>query len=194
MEIASFLVSLAAFSVSMITAWFTLLRRGKLKMTQPTTIFFGPDGPEGTPKIYLRSLLFSTGKRGVMIESVHLKVSRHETVQNFNIWVYGESSLSRGSGLFVGEDGISTNHHFLLPKDGSSFAFSEGVYELELFAKTLGKTRSERIWSEKLALTQTSAQGLLSKGVGVFFDWGPDSQKYLQHVDVKLFQQSTKNN
>jgi len=56
-------------------------------MTQPTTVFFGPDagGKLGNPKIYLRTLLFSTGKRGVVVEGMYLKATRNETKQNFNI-------------------------------------------------------------------------------------------------------------
>ncbi len=87
-------------------------------MTQPTVIFFGPDAPRAhddalLPKVYLRTLLFSTSKRGRVIESMHATLSRNETHQNFNIWVYGNDRLVRGSGLFVGETGIEANHHFL---------------------------------------------------------------------------------
>lgn len=73
-------------------------------MTQPTTIFFGSDGirrngePSG-PKVFLRSLLYSTSKRGQMIESMHVTLRRGESSQNFSIWVYGEDRLARGSGL-----------------------------------------------------------------------------------------------
>ena len=100
-------------------------------MTQPTVIFFGPDLPRShddapPPKVFLRTLLFSTSKRGRVIESIHVAPSRNETHQNFNIWVYGDDKLVRGSGLFVGENGVAANHHFLTPKDGSSFRFTEG--------------------------------------------------------------------
>ena len=107
MSIVSLLISGLALCISLATAWVTLFRRGDLKMTQPTVIYFGPDadqpgGENPSPKVYLRTLLFSTGKRGRMIESLHVRIERGETAQNFNIWVYGEEKLSRGSGLFVG--------------------------------------------------------------------------------------------
>lgn len=72
-------------------------------MTQPTVIFLGPDQPRSQediplPKIYLRTLLFATSKRGRVIESMHVALSRNEMHQNFNIWVYGErEKLVRGA-------------------------------------------------------------------------------------------------
>ena len=37
-------ISLLALSVSIVTAWLTFLKKGMLLMTQPTSIFWGPDG------------------------------------------------------------------------------------------------------------------------------------------------------
>jgi hypothetical protein len=117
----SLTVSVLALVVSSVTAWLTLFRHGTIKMTQPTSIFFGPDSPRASdgialPKVYLRTLLFSTSKRGRVVESMHVALLRNEMHQNFNIWVYGErEKLVRGSGLFVGETGVAANHHFLTP-------------------------------------------------------------------------------
>jgi hypothetical protein len=36
-------ISILALSISAVTAWLTPFRRGAIKMTQPTVIFFGPD-------------------------------------------------------------------------------------------------------------------------------------------------------
>jgi hypothetical protein len=136
---ASITISVLALAVSSVTAWLTLFRRGTVKMTQPTDIFFGPDTPRGRdenplPKVFLRTLLFSTSRRGRVIESIHVALARNETHRNFNVWVYGDDKLVRGSGLFVGETGVAANHHFLTPKDGSGFRFTEGRYRLEVFA------------------------------------------------------------
>src|ERR1700691_5113268 len=51
------IVSATALSVSLVTMWITLFRRGSLKMTQPTTVMFGPDGRhhEGDPKKFSAS-------------------------------------------------------------------------------------------------------------------------------------------
>jgi hypothetical protein len=54
----------------------------------------------GGSKVFLRTLLYSTSKRGVVIENMYVTARRGETRQNFNIWVYRDSGrLSRGSGL-----------------------------------------------------------------------------------------------
>src|SRR5437588_12626809 len=63
----SFGISCLALLVSGITAWLTFFRKGELVMTQPTVVFFGPDGSRfdsDKNKIYLRTLLYSTAKRG----------------------------------------------------------------------------------------------------------------------------------
>ncbi|MBV8810659.1 MAG: hypothetical protein JO033_18475 [Acidobacteriaceae bacterium] len=123
-------------------------------MTQPTVIFFGPDVPRAredapSPKVYLRTLLFSTSKRGRVIESMHVAWWRNETHQNFNIWVYGErEKLVRGSGLFAGETGVAANHHFLTPTD-STFQFTEGQYRLDVFARLPGNNQPLRLCSRR---------------------------------------------
>src|SRR5581483_3786074 len=137
-------VSALALAVSTTTAWLTLFRRGTVKMTPPTVIFFGPDisrsrSEAPSPKVYLRTLLFATSKRGRIIQSMHVALSRNETHQYFNIWVYGEERLVRGSGLFVGETGVEANHHFLTPKDANSFSFTEGRYRLDVFCAYPGR-------------------------------------------------------
>ncbi len=120
-----------------------------------------------------------------MIESMHVKVTRNETVQNFNIWVYGQENLVRGSGLFVGEEGVAENHHFLAPQDGRDFRFVSGEYKVELFAKILGFRIEKLIWSEVLIITPSDANLLASEMSGIYFDWGPDSKKYISHVEMK---------
>jgi hypothetical protein len=156
-------------------------------MTQPTVIFFGPEpsrvrGGSALPKVYLRTLLFATSKRGRVIESMYVALARSDAHQNFNIWVYGERhQLVRGSGLFVGETGIAANHHFLVP-DGS-FAFMEGHYKLDLFARLLGDDKDRRLFSQELTISPEIAASLAEPDTGVYFDWGPDSGRYLPHVD-----------
>lgn len=186
----TFTVSIIALAISATTAWLTLFRRGTVRMTQPTVIFFGPDSPRSrddapAPKIYLRSLLFSTSKRGRVIESMHVALSRNETHQNFNIWVYGDEKLVRGSGLFVGETGISANHHFLTPKDGATFKFTEGTYCVEVFAHLLGDRNKKLLFAQTLEIKRDVAIALEEPGTGVYFDWGPDSSRYLTHVEKR---------
>jgi hypothetical protein len=180
-------ISILALSVSAVTAWLTLFRKGTVKMTQPTVIFFGPDSGRDNespkPKVYLRTLLFATSRRGRVIESMYVALSRNETRQNFNIWVYGNGKLARGSGLFVGWTGVEANHHFLIPRDGSTFRFTEGHYRMDVFAKLLGNRAQTLLLSQTLEIPRETAALLEKPDAGLYFDWGPDSSRYLLFVD-----------
>jgi hypothetical protein len=186
----SITISAFALGVSSVTAWLTPGHRGIVKMTQPTVIYFGPDAPRSDtdallPKVYLRTLLFATSKRGRVIESIHVALSRNETHQNFNVWVYGEERLVRGSGLFVGEAGVEANHHFMTPNDGTSFRFLEGSYRLDVFARLLGDQKQTRLFSQMLEVSRDHEVALREAHAGLYFDWGPDSSRYLPHVRTR---------
>jgi hypothetical protein len=185
----SITISTLALAVSGVTAWLTLFRRGTVKMTQPTIIHFGSDSSLAeelpAPKIYLRALLFSTSKRGRVIESMYIALARNETHQNFNIWVYGDDKLVRGSGLYVGETGVATNHHFLAPMDATSFRFAEGRYRINVFAHLVGDRRPTLLFSHTLEISRDVAARLEDPDTGLHFDWGPDSSRYLPHVDKR---------
>src|ERR1700677_3724031 len=157
----SLVLSVLSLALSILTAWLTLLRRGKLRMTRPTVIYFGPDGgprKDATLKVFLRTLLYSTAKRGRVIESMYVRLRRAESTQNFNIWTYGEKGeLRRGSGLFVPETGVEANHHFLLPSDGTHFKFLPGEYHLEVFVSSVNAA-PKILLSVKLALSKEEAK------------------------------------
>jgi len=116
---------------------------------------------------------------------MHVSLSRNETHQNFNIWVYGDDKLVRGSGLFVGETGVAANHHFLTPRDGSTFRFSEGRYRIEVFAHLLGDKKRTLLFSQVVEVARDIAALLEEPGTGLYFDWGPDSSRYIQHVEKR---------
>ncbi len=92
-------------------------------------------------KVYLRSLLYSTSKRGRIVENMFVRLRRLESSQTFNIWAHGEDSLTRGSGLYVGETGVLCNHHFLLPTGETAFAFLPGDYILAVYVSLVGDTK-----------------------------------------------------
>lgn len=159
-------------------------------MTQPTSVFLGPDGPlfdRDKNKVYLRTLLYSTAKRGHVLESLYLSLQRNETKQNFNIWVYGEKGdLKRGSGLFVPQEGVTFDHHFLLPEDGAAFSFLSGNYKLSVFARVVGRRTSNQLMSIQLSLSEAQAKSLSEPHTGIYFDWGPDQQSYHPHIQRHL--------
>jgi len=177
-------IAVVSLIISLTTAWLTFFRRGTARMTQPTVIFFGHDGLGGVQKVFLRTLLYSTSKRGQMIENLFVKLHRGESVQTFNIWVYGENSLVRGSGLYIGEDGIAHNHHFLLPKDGSNYDFLPGDYTIEVYAAFVNRKKTALLFKTRVTLTPQQGAKLKEGDAGVYFDWGPDSKTYHSHVDI----------
>jgi hypothetical protein len=180
---ASILISVVSLLLSLTVAWLTLFRRGNLGMTQPMLIGFLYENDQ--PKIFFRAMLYATGKRGHIIEALYVKVRRGESTQTFNFWMYGETKeLKIGSGLRVGEDGASFNHHFLPPKDVSSFAFLAGEYSIDAYAKILNRTAPVLLSTVKLSLTRELAAALGDRTKGVLFTYGPDSQHYRGDVSV----------
>ena len=121
-----------------------------------------------------------------MIENLFVRVTRNETSQNFNVWVYGDRELVRGSGLFVGEQGVSTNHHFLTTKNGHSFKFGAGNFHISLQAKTTDDPNPREIWSQSLSITDENWSEINSHKCGIYFDWGPESAEYIPYVDSKI--------
>lgn len=185
MTIIPLLISAVSLVLSVTVAWLTLLRRGTLGMTQPMLVGFLHEAEQ--PKIFFRAMLYATGKRGHIVEALYLKVRLGESTQTFNFWMYGETNeLKIGSGLRVGEDGVSFNHHFLPPKNASSFAFLAGEYTIEAYARILNRHAPVLLSTVKLSLSAELAAALLDRVKGVLFTWGPDSRVYHGNVSEPL--------
>ncbi len=183
-------ISAFALTVSAITAWLTLFRAGQLRMTQPTVVFFGPDGGRSDGekprlKVFLRTLFYSTARRGQTVESMHVNLQRGESKQNFSIWVYGDDRLARGSGLHVGAEGVACNHHFLLPEDGADFRLLAGQYNVRVFAKRVSDREPRELAHLVLSIAESQAKELRKDDAGIYFDWGPDQQAYHAHVEIR---------
>lgn len=78
---SSLVISILALVVSVTVAWLTLFRRGNLRMTRPVLVGFLYDLPAGDPKVFFRSMLFATGKRGHILESIFLRLRRGDASQ-----------------------------------------------------------------------------------------------------------------
>ena len=183
-------IAACALVVSAITLWLTYFRRGSIRMTKPAVIYFGPDGsrsegPINRPKIFLRALLISNSKRGRVVEHLFATLIHQETRQNFNVWVYGDDELKRGSGLHVGDVGVVTNHHFLLPSENSEFRFRSGTYLLEVYAVLLGNQKPLKLLSENLTVSDAESSSIMSNMCGLYFDWGPQANRYISHLHRK---------
>ncbi|HEY5329467.1 MAG TPA: hypothetical protein VIJ79_06265 [Acidobacteriaceae bacterium] len=188
MQSLAITISALALIISAATAWLTLFRRGTIKMTRPSSIYFGPDGGpkiDRVQKVYLRTLLFSTSKSGRIIEAMYVSLRRNESRQNFSIWVHGDERLVRGSGLFVSESGIAVSHHFMTAGDDASFAFIDGTYQIEVFVKLVGDQRTLNLFSEELVVDAKSAKALAEEDCGLYFDWAAVAGSYISHIDKK---------
>jgi hypothetical protein len=183
----SLILSVLALVVSVTVAWLTLFRRGGLRMTRPVLVGFLYDQPAGDPKIFFRSLLFATGKRGHIVESIFLKVRHGKAVQTFSFWMYGETkALMIGSGLRVPEDGVAFNHHFLPPKNARAFEFLPGDYVIEIYARLVKRAGAILLFKLELALSEQEACELVAdRNRGVLFTWDPDHQRYQSHIDIR---------
>ena len=138
---ASIVVSSLAFLTSICTAWFTIFHRGTVKISRPSIFALLPsDSGIRSPKVFFRTLLFSTGKRGRVIENMFARVNNGKFTKSFMYWAHGErEALVPGSGLFVGSDGIQANHHFMLTESAGSYKFESGSYQVEILGSLIGK-------------------------------------------------------
>jgi hypothetical protein len=183
-------ISGLALVISIITAWMNLLRRGALQMTRPTFISFsydkvGPNGCSIKPKVFVRGLLYSTGARGRVVQNMFVTLWLGDSKHDFTVWGHGNTSLSRGSGLFAPPTGIAENHHFN-PSDGSpEFRFSAGKYELKVFAEVVADSRPRELCSIHLSVSDDALSHALGDEAAIWFDWDPNKKQYHAHVETR---------
>jgi hypothetical protein len=183
---ASLIVAFTSLTISVVQAWFTLLRRGRLAMTRPTLIVFTYDildhdilDSNVLPKIFMRTLLYTTGNRGHIIESMYLKVTRAGVSQDFTFWGYGATNqLTLGSGLRVGPDGVAYNHHFNPSKHDDGFEYLAGDYLIQVFANLAGSHAPHMLYQATVTLTNEHSQALKYPEHEIHFEWRPDAKVY----------------
>ena len=181
-------VSVIALVVSLFTAWFTIFRRGAIRSTHPSFVSFSYDfvgGKAPWAKIFLRSLLFSTGKRGQVVESLFLRVHEGTRTAEFSFWGYGDKDLVRGSGLFIPESGVATNHHFNPINRETAFLFSSGTYTLELVAKLLGRSSLIPLRTITLEMPNSPFGSTIAHETAVYFNWSPEQSRYIASIEKR---------
>lgn len=92
-ENIALIISLFSLIISGLTFWLTKIKKGNLKMTRPSIICFLGQNGNDEPKIFLRTLLYGTADQGQYVQNMFVRVHRAETIQNFNIWAYGDKEL-----------------------------------------------------------------------------------------------------
>ena len=154
-------------------------------MTRPSLIVLMHDNlgqQEILPKIFVRTLLYATGNRGHVIQSMYLKIQHGEMTQNFSVWGHGpQNNLKFGAGLKVGPDGLDHNHHFNPPK-AAQFQYTAGDYLIDIFAEIAESGERVLLGRTSLRVTAEQAEQLKNPETALYFEWGPDSQSYQAHL------------
>jgi hypothetical protein len=167
----SLVISIVSIGLSAGTFWWTGLRRGSLKITRPSIVFFGYDGSNA--KVFLRCLLYSSSARGQLIEHMFVRIAGPQSERLFTFWGYGETkALSAGSGLFVSQTGIALNHHFVSSVHDEPYLFAAGCYTIEVMAKVIPRRRPITLQNIAIELTDDQAFSLADRK-GILFERDP---------------------
>ena len=95
-----------ALAVSIATAWLSYFHRGSIRMAEPSMVVFAYDPARPrrgfVPKVMVRCLLFSTGERGRIIETLFARMRIADSDYIFPVWGMDlDNKLVRGGGLLV---------------------------------------------------------------------------------------------
>src|SRR5262249_30421219 len=120
-----------------------------------------------------------------VIESMYVRLHNRAGTHIFDFWGYGEADkLSLGSGLFVGQTGITYNHHFILRRDKNEFLFLDGDYRLDVFASVVGDRVPSKLMEINLSVdSQTAAEMVQIVQLGAFFEWDIDAGAYTVRLE-----------
>ena len=189
----SLVLSCVSTTVAGLTAVLTFVRRPKVQMTQPTFVAFAFDGSEGLPKVFTRMLMYCTTDPGKVVEALYVRVRQREMQVTYSFWAYAmEGRLVAGGGLFVGSQGIVTDHHFVLGKGANRPVFSTGPVSVAICARVVGEKGERRLFEMELELTEEQAAGLNDGRVGVGFERSPDSDRFHAAVEPHPSPQRTR--
>jgi len=149
-------------------------------MTQPTLLCLKRELPSMRPKIFLRTLLFTTGPKGRVIENMFLKIRQSHGTYVFDFWGHTEGGkLTLGSGLFVGSTGIASDHHFNPRGDVTDFLFVGGIYRVEVFATVIGRHRSEKLMELTFTVdSQQAAELVQIPARELYLLWNAETRTY----------------
>jgi len=179
------ILSAAAITLSAVTLWLTVLRRGSLKMTKPTLIFFGTDGGSMQQrKIVIRTHLFSTSQRGITIENMFVKLWHKDVIQTFGYWGFHEEKMARGTGLFVDQTGVTYYHHFVILDTESTFRFQPGPQIIEVYA-SLFDSEPRLLDQVTLTIDEETAKAMEHPAMGLEFNLEPERRIYVSHLQPR---------
>jgi hypothetical protein len=116
---------------------------------------------------------------------MYLRLHQHEWSYIFDYWAYGEAGkLLVGSGLFVGQSGVTYDHHFALRRGSDQFYWWDGDYRIEVFASIVGKPRPQKLLEIKFTFaSEQAAQMAQILDMAAFFEWNAETQRYAGYVE-----------
>lgn len=180
-DVVTTLISVLSLCLSAYAFWVVQFRHGKLKMTQPTLLCLKRESPSMRPKIFLRTLLFTTGPKGRVIENMFLKVHQNHGMYLFGFWGHTEGGkLTLGSGLFVGPTGTASDHHFNPRADVAdpNFIYVDGDYVIEVFATVIGQ-KPEKLAELTFSIdTVQAAEVIQIPKRELYLLWNPETSCY----------------
>lgn len=187
LETYAFALSILALVVAILTAWFSLFYRGKVRMTLPSMVAFGYDDRGGNDgfnaKVMIRCLVFSTGERGQVIETLFAELHGENSDNTFTVWgIDTDTKLVRGGGLWVGKTGVTAWHHFVASND---FQFEADAYTVEIFARVHGSKDPIRLQTLALSLPTEHAPTRHDGTEQVWFDREPQSGDFRPRLEAQ---------
>ncbi len=181
----SLVFSCVSTVIAGITAFYAFVRRPRVQMTRPTFVALAFEGREASPKVFTRTLLFATAAPGKVVEAMFARVRQGNQEATYTFWAYDvDGRLVPGGGLFVGPQGIVTNHHFVLAKNSNKPEFSSGPVTITVFARVVGERKVCQLHEMVLSFTENQAVALNGGTGGVFFERSPDSNEFHRVVDL----------
>lgn len=184
-DVVTLSISGIALIISSIALWVAQFNKGQLQMTQPTLLCMKRETPKGTPKLFFRTLLFTTGTQGRVVENMFLKVRLQNETYIFDFWGHTESGkLTLGSGLFVGATGLVCDHHFN-PREGlDDFLFVGGEYRIEVFATVVGQKRPKKLMELAFTVNSLQAAELIQIPTReLYLFWNAETRQYEGRVE-----------
>lgn len=184
-ETVTILLAIASFVLSLYTLWLTQLRQGRLRMTQPTLICLKREGRVAMPKVFLRTLLFTTASKGRVVENMYVRLHAPIGTFLFNFWGHTDAGkLTLGSGLFVGQQGVVCDHHFDPPHNPGLFLFQDGEYRMEVYAATVGRKLPWKLMDVTFRLnTEQAAELIQILDRELFLYWNSETRTYDVRVE-----------
>lgn len=171
--------------IAVVTALYAFVRRPRVEMTRPTFVAFVYEGPEALPKIFTRALVFATAAPGKVVEAMFARVQQEDQQTTYTFWSYDvDGRLVPGGGLFVGTEGIVTNHHFVLARNIKKPKFKAGPITVTVLARVVGEKSVRQLHGLVLSLTDDQDAALNSDSGGVFFECSPESDEFYGQVSL----------